>query len=383
MKVEQKLNHKDTYKKYKFFPGKLLYEDEFPFHVVIGVKGDGKTFWKLLNMIKIFKRGMHTIEIAPTKEKIKEILRYKNYFERLYVDQLKEGIRLDHDLTNEEITDFLDGLDYKNDSIWKDEKLVVRFVPLLGLDKNKDIVGTKTEWIVQDEAFTDSYDKKTSYGFQLILDTVFRKRKDLKITMLGNAVSLNHPLFIILGVFQLDENLVVNIIKGETTKKTILKVWNWKRDLKEIKDSYDGGYLYDLFTETGYADFAFKNEFKNDNLSNVVKISDNDVKKYCKLQHIFRIEELFIDFYMIEAKYSPVKDDQGKNRTIYYFKGNRQRDISEIKYALTRDEVNDNIKFRPDVAYKMSDLLMNNLFYYDSIAVSIRIKNVLQRFFSL
>ncbi len=129
MQVEEIMNvenSKEMYKKHKYFPGDLLYQDDWYYHVVIGVKGDGKSFWKLINMLKIWKRGKHTIELIQTKEKIKEIMRFQDYFDRLYAPGDEDDV-LDvaGEITNDEIMDIVGKLEYRDSSIWCEGRIVV------------------------------------------------------------------------------------------------------------------------------------------------------------------------------------------------------------------------------------------------------------------
>lgn len=366
MKIEDILNKGNPDKIYsdnKYFPGHLLYDDEFYYHIVIGVKGDGKSFWKLINMIKIWKRGMHTVELIQTKDKIKELMRFQDYFDRLYAPG-EENDNLDPtgEITNEEIHEFLNGLEYRDSSIWKDGAVVVKFVPLLGMDKNKDLVGAKTEWIVEDETFKDRYEKNTAYAFMLVIDTIFRKRTDIKVTQLGNAISLNHPMFVAMGLYELSDD-IITIHKGEQTNNLLCKVWNWKRPLDEIEKSYSGSPLWDLYKETGYGDFAFKNEFKNDNLDNLISwVVMKQKEKYLSYLHTFKIQDIYVNVYSIS------RDNNSEGKLLYYYRATKEKkDIAKVKYALMQDDANDKIKFAPEMTEQIAQRLQNNSMYYDSV----------------
>lgn len=379
MNVEEymnKTNASEMYGKHKYFPGDLLYNDPWYYHIVIGVKGDGKSFWKLINMLKIWKRGKHTVELIQTKEKIKEIMRFQDYFDRLYAPGDEEDI-LDvaGELDNEEINNMVDNMEYRDSSIWLDGRLVVKFVPLLGMDKNKDLVGATTEWIVEDETFKDRYEKNTAYAFMLILDTIFRKRSDIKVTQLGNAISLNHPMFVAFGCYELDKDKVITFHHGAYTDKPIVKIWNWKRPIEDIEKSYGDSPLWDLYQETGYGDFAFKNEFKNDNLDNIINIDDSILNKNGELQHTFVAQDIIVDCWFIN------KDKNNTGRPLWYYKVNREKSKSDVKYALNQEDADDKTIYRPSMATDMANKLQRNVMWYDSVITKQSIWNTLKKFF--
>lgn len=368
-------NIDEVYKQHKYFPGDDLYNDPFYYHIVVGVKGDGKSFWKLINMIKIWKRGKHTIELIQTKDKIKELLRFQEYFDRLKAPGDDDDI-LDPsgELTNEEIYAFLEDIYYQDSSIWCEGRIVVKFVPLLGMDKNKDLVGADTEWIVEDESFKDRYEKNTAYAFMLIIDTVFRKRSDIKVTQLGNAISLNHPMFVVLGMYQLDGEKVITLHKGPNTGKMMCKVWNWKRPVEDIKKSYGDSPLWDLYEETGYGDFAFKNEFKNDTMDNIVQLGEEQLK-HGQIQHTFKAQDLILDCYLIP------KQKNNTGRPLWYYKVNRDKTKADVTYALNQEDADDQTIYRPSMATDMANKLQRNVMYYDSVVTKQAIWQTLKKFF--
>lgn len=365
-----------VYKQHKYFPGDLLYNDPWYYHIVVGVKGDGKSFWKLINMFKIWKRGKHTVELIQTKDKIKELMRFQDYFDRLKAPGDDDDI-LDPtgEMTNDEIYNILDNLYYQDSSIWCDGRIIVKFVPLMGMDKNKDLVGADTEWIVEDESFKDRYEKNTAYAFMLIVDTIFRKRKDIKVTQMGNAISLNHPMFVVLGMYQLDGDKIITNHYGPNTKKLMCKVWNWKRPIDDIEKSYGDSPLWALYEETGYGDFAFKNEFKNDTMDNIVQLTDEDLS-YATLQHIFKVEDLLVECYMIPKQYN------NRERTIWYYKVNRElKKAQDVNYALEREDADDTTIYRPTMAADMANKLQRDSMWYESVVVKQSIWKVLRKFF--
>ncbi len=378
MQVEEIMNVENSdemYKKHKYFPGDLLYQDDWYYHIVIGVKGDGKSFWKMINMIKIWKRGKHTIELMQTQEKIKIAMQFCDYFDRLRSPGHEDDI-LDPsgELTNEEIYEFMEKLEYRQSAIWCEGRIVVKFVPLLGMDKNKDLVGANTEWIVEDETFKDRYEKKTAYAFMLILDTVFRKRNDIKVTQLGNAISLNHPMFVALSLYRLERDKVVTFHHGPITGKPMVKVWDWKRPVEDIKKTYGDSPLWDLYEETGYGDFAFKNEFKNDNLDNIIQLSDEQLK-HGELIHTFVAKDVIVDCYMITA------DKNSTGKVLYYYRVNRAKTKNDVKYALNQEDADDKTLYRPSMATDMANKLQRNVMWYDSVITKQSIWHTLKKFF--
>ncbi len=242
------------------------------------------------------------------------------------------------------------------------------------MDKNKDLVGALTEWIVEDETFKDRYEKNTAYAFQLVLDTVFRKRSDIKVTQLGNAISLNHPMFVALSLYRLEKDKVITFHHGAITGKPMVKVWDWKRPVEDIKSTYGDSPLWDLYEETGYGDFAFKNEFKNDTLDNIIQLSDEQLK-HGELIHTFVAQDIIVDCFMISA----AKNSTGK--VLYYYKVNRDKSKNDVKYALNQEDADDRTLYRPSMATDMANKLQRNVMWYDSVITKQSIWNTLKKFF--
>lgn len=319
MKLEDVLNKgsmEDIYKKYDFFPGHLITEDEEDgIKITIGTGGDGKTFNELKEAIKIFQKGgLHNKSafLYPTKAELEEVRDAKNLFDKL----------LGEKDSADEFGEFIKEIRVKGDWFyWRDEP----FVRLYSLNqharyKPQDHTGIGNIWM--DEFQRERYLKKEGFKIQDLLSTIIRKREGVRIHFTSNAISLNSPLFLVLGIYELDLNNIVSLKKAKSGR-TKAKVIYWKRPWEDVKKKNNDSIMLEIFDEGGYADYRYKNNFKNDNVNNIINLPTKE------MEHIYRfeIEDLKIDIFYFETEkgeslYYVDQADKKQRKVQYYFHKN-------------------------------------------------------------
>ena len=103
--------------------------------------------------------------------------------------------------------------------------------------------------------------------FAELLETIIRLRPNIKILLLGNAISISNPYFDFFGLSLPYKS------QFKTFKNNMILVhYSKNKKYQEVKQN---SLLGRLFENTDYGDYAFKNEFLEDNKSFIHKKTPN------------------------------------------------------------------------------------------------------------
>ena len=103
--------------------------------------------------------------------------------------------------------------------------------------------------------------------FAELLETIIRLRPNIKILLLGNAISVSNPYFDFFGLTLPYKN------QYKTFKNNlILVIYSKNEKYQEVKQN---SLMGRLFENTDYGEYAFKNEFLEDNKSFIHKKTPN------------------------------------------------------------------------------------------------------------
>lgn len=369
MRVEDILNIKDkqkVYDKYPYFPTHLITEDEDEcWNFVIGTGGDGKTFGELCNAIDMYEEGglkNQSAFIYPTKDEVKTIIDAQNLFDKLYEDEE----------TAEKYSYFIENLTYKGDWIYYNGKPFVRLYAISQHYKYKPETHTRIGNIWMDEFEREKYLKNESFKIQDLFSTIIRRKTGMRVSFTANAISLASPILVALDIYEINEDDIITPIYDDDGE-LVAKVWYWKRPMKDIEKQYEGSVHMRVFKKTGYADYRYGNEFKNDNMRNIMNIEEDDMKEsgFNFLYTVRITEDMFVDIYNIPKdviEYEP--DVDGNIRTpqsLWYIKVNKDNN-RVITCAIDPDFVQDGVELRSEITDNLHHMIQYDRIWYDSVA---------------
>lgn len=154
-------------------------------------------------------------------------------------------------------------------------KLMIKFsgyaIPLSTANILKSSTFEKVGLIIFDEFLitrsTYHYLPNEIIQFAELLETIIRLRPNIKILLLGNAISISNPYFDFFGLSLPYKS------QFKTFKNNMILVhYSKNKKYQEVKQN---SLLGRLFENTDYGDYAFKNEFLEDNNSFIHKKTPN------------------------------------------------------------------------------------------------------------
>ncbi len=375
IKIEEILNTnkiEEVYKEYKYFPFDLLDQDECNLQFVLGVRGDGKTYnAKKQIMRDWYEKGIKSYWIVPTEKEMLEMSETIDF----HLDLIKDE---DENILNYTKQTYMTkkGFLYQKDSNngGEEDEWFMRVIPLSMYQKYKKGQHPKVHRMYFDEFMREKYLPKEAFKTMDLLVSVQREKQDFKFTFLGNAISLNHPMFVNIGVYELEKDKVITLINNPRTNKPIAKVWNWRRPIEAAEEKNSGLLWYELGELTGYNDYAVKNEFKNDNMSNIIPPTKVDLSIALK-SHTLELGEIIAEVYYIPKQHNSTGEG------IYYIKATKDKNAKdEVKYAIHQDYVRDNVIFKKELAQNLAIRLQKNILYYDSIVAKQALWIILKKY---
>lgn len=382
MRVEElnKKKPKEVYNKYPHFPSRLITDDPdgVP-HFVIGTGGDGKTFNELVEAIKIYQSGVfmnQTAILYPTKDEVLEQIANKNLFDKLLAEPE----------TAEEYGEFIEQLTYEKDWVYYKGEPFCRLYAISMHAKYKPQDHSRIGNVWMDEFQRERYQKNEAFKIQDLIATIKRKKKpeEFRVVFTSNAISLAAPILIAFRIYELDEtedsdpdHPTYKIITKIYSKNDVLiaKVWNWKRPKEDVIAQNNDDVWMEIFQQSGYFDYRYGNEFKNDSLSNIIGKVEGDTRKYLNHIHLYKCQELYVNVYYIDKEFNDTKDN------IYFFEVEENPNLKEVAYALSKDDVRDNVQYSPRMATEIAKKLMKNRLYYDNVATKQAVLETMLKFF--
>lgn len=184
--------------------------------------------------------------------------------------------------------------------------------------KSREFPDVKT--IIYDEFLLESSSKQhymdnEPEALLNFMDTVIRNRDDAKVICMSNAVSIVNPYFI---YFKLYPNKAKRFNKYENIIVEIPDSYDFAEERKKTR-------FGQLIAETDYGDFSLGNEFKDDSQVFIERRTPHSKYKFTIV---------YDDFYL--GLWVDVKD------TIMYLSQDHDPS-SKHKYALTKDDVNEDV----------------------------------------
>lgn len=375
----------EVIEKNKYFPMHLLQQDECDMQFVLGVRGDGKTH----NAKKFILKDWYQLKyksywVTTTKTEMEDMMATKDFHMDLLLDELHEMIDEDE---LEEIKD-----KYSDDDIYchflaektkmdreflyDDEgEYIMRLIPLSQYSKYKKGKHPRVMRMYYDEFMKETYLKLEAFKIQDLMTSVQREKVGFKMIFLGNAISLNHPMFVSLNVLRLEDDVVITT--GEDDKGPLYRVWRWKRPLDHAEEKNGDILWYRIGAITGYNDYAVNNNFKNDEITNIIDPEVvNQVNEFADFVRTYKAQDIYIDVW----KVPPANNDEG--RVLYIFKLNKDaQKASEVRYALNQEDADDTTLYDPSQSLAMAQRLQRGQFYYDSIATKQALWETIRKWF--
>lgn len=375
------------YRENKYFPLHLAINDDADLQFILGVRGDGKTFNAKKQILKDwFERKIKSYWIIPYKNEMEELMATKDFHLDLLIDELmipdeewdkdeygglSKHAYVEANYSEDDIychnlatkvgmrKEFL--VDTESNENYEDCDWFMRMIPLSMYAKYKKGKHPRVNRIYFDEFMREDYLKNEAFKTIDLLTSVQREKKDFKAIFLGNAISLNHPMFVALNVWQLEEDKVITVIHDDKGK--LGKIWRWKRPEDQAEEKNGNLLWYRIGEVTGYNDYAVKNNFKNDNGANIVQFSEEDMTSgYIHYKHTFLINDIYISAYSIEKEFN------SQNKRLFWFKIEKDpKKIKLVEYAIYKDSVQDGVIYDPNMAWDIAGHIMKDRIWYDSI----------------
>ena len=210
---------------------------------LIGERGCGKTFSTTKFLISQFiKKGHQFVYVRRFKTELKKAV------PKFFDSMIKEDVFPDHKFCN------------KGDTFYCDEKIIGYAVSLTNASSLKGNNFPNVKYIVFDEFIVENsaqhYLSDEVSSFLGLVETIARTR-DIKIFMLGNAVSLTNPYFLEFNI-ELPYNSDLKLYKNGL----ILINYMYNEDYRKYKKETKFG---KLIQDTSYEAYAVDNQFQNDN----------------------------------------------------------------------------------------------------------------------
>jgi hypothetical protein len=236
---------KSKWEDMEFFDGQPVLDYGMPFMYICGARNYGKTYWAKKYLInRYLKKGEHFVWVRRYKETLKQMTKGK--FWGTVVDEFP-----DHTFSQKGFDLIIDGV------------IVGTMVPLTGGENKKGVEFMASTMILDefllDESTGDSHYLKNE--FRAFLDTavsVGRRRKEFKVIALSNSTALINPYFEGWGITPnpLQE---INLYK----KSGIVVAFPPSKNVQEANEEIP--YLAAINNVTSYAEYAFNNEFADNN----------------------------------------------------------------------------------------------------------------------
>lgn len=232
---------------------------------IIGARGVGKTYPTTKFLISQFiKKGYEFVFIRRYKTELQKAIKDNKFFKSI--------------IDNDEFKEHT--LQTKHDSFYIDDKLAGYAMTLSTATNLKGNNFPKVKYIVFDEFIIENknqhYLRDEVDSFLSLIETVSRTR-DVKIFMLGNAVSLINPYFIYFNI-EMPYNSDIRIYKDGL----ILVNYIDNEDYKNFKKQTKFG---QLVAGTSYEDYAINNNFKDNNKDFIMHKTKNS---HCKFGFIYK-----------------------------------------------------------------------------------------------
>lgn len=213
------------------------------FNFVVGNRGGGKTFnakkWAINDFLKNKKQFVY-------------VRRYKTEMEDMgnfFADIIKEGLFEGHEFKADKKKAYIDG------------EVCGYFIPLSVSQRKKSTAYPEVNKIIFDEFVIDKtnirYLKNEVTVFLELCSTIIRKRKDVKVTFLSNALTIANPYFIYFKL-QLNPQRRFNVYRDKGICVEFFKDQDY---INEVLDTPFG----QLISQTEYGAYAINNEFLLDN----------------------------------------------------------------------------------------------------------------------
>lgn len=229
---------------------------------VIGERGVGKSYSCKKFMINHFKsKGKQCAYIRRYNKELQEALIKKGT--PIFFDQIKKEFPNDKLTNNSELL-------YCNDEICGFA------MPLSTSNILKSSSYQNVDTIIFDEFIIDKgtyhYLQNEVTMFMELIETIARLRPNIKIFMLGNAISITNPYFIELNIkLPYNSEFIINY-KDNEGKPLILTYYGKNLKYREEKKKSRTGQLFNL---TGYGKYAIDNEMLRDSKAFIQKKTPN------------------------------------------------------------------------------------------------------------
>ena len=231
--------------------------------IVIAERGVGKTFGCKKYIVKHFKaKHKQSVYIRRYNRELQESLMKKGC--PIFFDQIKNEFPKDKLSNNSEV-------------FYCNNEISGFAVPLSTSNILKSVSFENVDTIIFDEFIIDNtgvyhYIKNEVTLFMELLETIIRLKPNIKVILLGNAISITNPYFIELNL-SLPYNSEYKIFKRDDKGQPLLMVY-YGKNLKyreEKKKSRFG----QLISDTSYGKYAIDNEMLRDSKSFLGKKTPN------------------------------------------------------------------------------------------------------------
>lgn len=233
-------------------------------NLVIGERGVGKSYGAKKFVAKRFiKHGEEFVYIRRYKTEIKNAMMKDKT--SIFFDQIKN----DPELKNIKFSN-------KSDTMYINDKLCGYAIPLSIANILKSSTYENVTTIIFDEFIIDKgtyhYLSNEVIQFFELIETISRLRDNIRIIMLGNAISITNPYFTYLNI-DLPYNSEFKIIKKDENNNPLILL-NYIKNLKyrEVKKHSRFG---QLINNTKYGEYAINNQFLRDSKAFIKKKTKN------------------------------------------------------------------------------------------------------------
>ena len=242
---------------------------------VIGERGVGKSYSCKKFMINHFKsKGKQCAYIRRYNKELQEALMKKGV--PIFFDQIKKEFPNDKLSNNTEL-------------LYCNGEICGYAMPLSTSNILKSSSFENVDTIIFDEFIIDKgtyhYLQNEVTMFMELIETIARLRPNIKIFLLGNAISITNPYFIELNIrLPYNSEFIINYRDNEG-KPLILTYYGKNLKYREEKKKSRTGQLFNL---TGYGKYAIDNEMLRDSKAFIHKKTPN-----AKFYFILKSEQIF------------------------------------------------------------------------------------------
>lgn len=230
---------------------------------IIAERGVGKTFGAKKYIVKHFKsKGKQSVYVRRYNRELQESLMKKGF--PIFFDQIKNEFPNDKLSNNSEV-------------FYCNGEICGFAVPLSTSNILKSVSFENVDTIIFDEFIIDNtgvyhYIKNEVTLFMELLETIIRLKPNIKVLLLGNAISITNPYFLELNL-NLPYNSEYKIFKRDDKGQPLILVY-YGKNLKyreEKKKSRFG----QLIEDTAYGKYAIDNEMLRDSKAFIQKKTPN------------------------------------------------------------------------------------------------------------